>query len=218
MKRIVKGNEPTSLTEHRAAQHSSFANLNKTDVRASLLAEQGHLCCYCMKRIPETNETPGSKIEHFLCQDDHRQEELNYNNMLLACLGNEGFPHRLQTCDSYKGNKPLAITPSSNGRNIEDLINYKANGEIYSNNEQLNEELDSVLNLNMQTLKENRCVIYETVRDRIIAEVGKHKNNNLKRGFLQREKQKWLALSESKYIEYCMVGVYVIDKKLRKLT
>ncbi|MEX2566994.1 MAG: hypothetical protein WD431_13705 [Cyclobacteriaceae bacterium] len=164
MKRIVKGNEPASLTQHRASQHSSYANLNTNDVRPSLLAEQGHLCCYCMKRIPESHKSPGSKIEHFLCQDNHRQEELNYSNMLLACLGNEGAPKRLQTCDSFKGNRSFSINPSTNGRNIEDLINYKANGEIYSTDEQLNAELDSVLNLNVQSLKRNRQVIYEEVQ------------------------------------------------------
>ena len=217
MKRIVKGKEPSSLTEHRTSQHSSYANLNKDGVRASLLAEQGHLCCYCMKRIPESNKTPGSKIEHFLCQDDYRQEELNYSNMLLACLGNEGSPKTLQTCDTFKGNKSLCLNPSSNDRNIEGLINYKANGEIYSNDEQLNNELNSVLNLNMQSLKRNRQVIYEEVQNRIRLEGKRQKNHTLKRRFLENEKQKWLALNQSKYSEFCMVGVYVIEKKLKKL-
>ena len=69
MKAIVKKNEPTSLTEHRASQHASFDNLDKTDVRTFLLAEQGHICCYCMKRIPESGSIPSTKIEHFLCQE-----------------------------------------------------------------------------------------------------------------------------------------------------
>ena len=61
MKAIIKGNEPISLTEHRAKQHASCDNLDKTDVRASLLTEQGHICCYCMKRIPESNTNPSLK-------------------------------------------------------------------------------------------------------------------------------------------------------------
>lgn len=217
MKRIVKGNEPASLVEHRASQHGSYANLNNNDVRTSLLVEQGHLCCYCMRRIPESGKTPGSKIEHFLCQEDHKGEELNYRNMLLACLGNEGSPKRLQTCDSFKGSTTLSVNPSDNARNIEDLIVYKANGEIYSPDDQLNIDLDSVLNLNVKSLKDNRREIYLAVQNRIQIEGKKIGKQSLKKRFLEKEKEKWLALSSSKYKEYCMVGVYVIDKKLKKL-
>jgi len=93
MKQINKNSkEPVSLTEHRATQHANFDNLPKDDIRASLLQEQGHICCYCMKRIPEANAKPSTKIEHFLCQADYEAEELNYKNMLLACSGQEGYP------------------------------------------------------------------------------------------------------------------------------
>lgn len=217
MKRIVKGNEPASLVEHRASQHASYENLKKDDVRTSLLKEQGNLCCYCMRRIPESEKNPGSKIEHFLSQEEHKGEELNYRNMLLACLGNEGSPKRLQTCDSFKGSSALSFNPSDNARNIEDLIGYKANGEIYSSDEQLNSDLDSVLNLNIKSLKDNRREIYLAVQNRIQIEGRKIGQQNLKKRFLEKEKEKWLALSASKYREYCLVGVHVIDKKLKNL-
>jgi uncharacterized protein (TIGR02646 family) len=132
MKAITKGNEPLSLTQHRANQPAYYENLPKDDTRDSLLKEQGHICCYCMRRIPESGKIPGSKIEHFLCQDIHSQEELNYTNMLLACEGNEGSPTHLQTCDTKKKNLILTYSPSNLARNIEDLIIYKSNGEIYS--------------------------------------------------------------------------------------
>jgi len=217
MKAITKGNEPASLTEHRASQHASYENLPKDDTRVSLLTEQGHICCYCMRRIPESEKIPGSKIEHFLCQDDHSQEELNYGNMLLACLGNEGSPKRIQTCDSYKGNKTLTHNPSNNARNIEELIKYKSNGEIYSSDDTLNTELESILNLNTPSLKSNRRVIYEEVQNRIRVEGRRQGNNALKKRFLESEKTRLLSLNNRKYSEFCMVGVYVIDKKLRKI-
>ena len=56
MKQITKLTEPNSLTQHRAKAHSSYDNLpadTKSNLRNNLLAEQGHICCYCMKRIPE---------------------------------------------------------------------------------------------------------------------------------------------------------------------
>ncbi|PCI10280.1 MAG: TIGR02646 family protein [Flavobacteriaceae bacterium] len=217
MKAITKRNEPASLTQHRANQPAYYDNLPKDETRNSLLTEQGHICCYCMRRIPEAIKIPGSKIEHFLCQDDHSQEELNYGNMLLACLGNEGSPKRIQTCDSHKGNLTLTHNPSNNARNIEGLIKYKSNGEIYSTDDTLNTELETVLNLNVKLLKDNRRAIYETVQNRIRNKVKQHKTNTLQKRFLESEKRKWFNLADGKYMEFCMVGVYVIDKKLKKI-
>lgn len=217
MKAIIKGNEPISLTEYRAKQHASFDNLDKTDVRASLLTEQGHICCYCMKRIPESNTNPSSKIEHFLCQDEHENEELNYNNMILACSGQQGSPIRLQTCDTHKGKLSLSHNPSNNVRNIEDLIKYKSNGEIYSSDDTLNTELETILNLNVPSLKGNRRVIYEEVQNRIRIEGKRRGNRALNKSFLESEKTRLLNLDNGKYSEFCMVGVYVIDKKLKKM-
>lgn len=216
MKQIIKNTEPTSLVKHRATPHASYENLGKDDVRSSLLIEQGYLCCYCMKRIPESNSIPGCKIEHFKCQNKYKADELNYNNLLASCLGNEGSSKRLMTCDSFKGNEDLTINPVG-GRNIEDLIKYKANGEIYSTDKAVNEELENILNLNIKTLVDNRRVVYEFVQNRIIHEVKKKGNNTLKKSFLEKEKNKLLTLNKGKYQEYCMVGVYIINKKLKKI-
>ncbi len=217
MKQIIKSKEPVSLTEHRASQHANFDNLPKDDVRNSLLTEQGHICCYCMKRIPEANINQGTKIEHFLCQANHPDQELNYSNMMLACTGQQGYSKRLQTCDTRKGDLTLSYNPSDTRRNIENLIKYKANGEIYSTDAIFNQELELVLNLNVKTLKDNRRAIYEEIKNKIIIEGRKLGNKALKKRFLEREKEKLLNLNDGKFKEYCMVGVYVINKKLNKL-
>lgn len=218
MKTITKKNEPNSLTKHRANQPASYGNLPNADTRKSLLEEQGHICCYCMKRIPESQATPSSKIEHFLCQDHNEKEELNYKNMLLACSGQEGSPLRLQTCDTRKGNQNLTNSPYNSVRNIEDLIKYKPNGEIYSSDDTFNTELETVLNLNVKNLKDNRRVVYEEVQNRIRQEGKRQGNLALKKKFLETEKEKLLNLNRGKFLEYCMVGVYVIDKRLRRMT
>lgn len=217
MKAITKGNEPRSLTQHRANQPASYNNLPKNETRASLLTEQGHICCYCMRRIPESGKTPGSKIEHFLCQESHPQEELNYYNLLLACLGNEGSPKHLQTCDTKKGNASFSYSPCNPARNIEELIKYRANGEIYSSDDTLNTELETILNLNVRQLRENRRAVYETVQDRIRNKIKQHRTKQLQKGYLEAEKRKWLSLDNGKYKEFCMVAVYLIDKKLKKI-
>lgn len=54
MKRIVKGREPQSLLAHRLQSFADYNNYSdKDELRASLLTEQGHICCYCMQRISD---------------------------------------------------------------------------------------------------------------------------------------------------------------------
>jgi len=216
MKSIRKQREPLSLVSHRLTQHATYANLDKTEVRDSLLQEQGYICCYCMRRIPEKSSNPGCKIEHYLCQEENGDKELQYSNMLLACTGQEGLPYRLQTCDSHKGNLILTCNPTARG-NIELLIKYKSNGEIYSNDANIDNDLNKVLNLNVKTLKDNRRVMYEEIQGRIRGEGKRLGNKALKKSFLESEKEKLLSIPKGKYREYCMVGVYIIDKKLKKI-
>ncbi len=220
MKRINKSSEPNSLTQYRSQSNASFGDMDtdvKNELRESLLTEQGNICCYCMKRIPESIRNPSSKIEHFRCQSINPQEQLNYNNMLLACCGNQGSLKTSQTCDTSKGNKDLNPLLSPLDINIENRIKYKANGEVFTDDDKLSDELERVLNLNQYDLVKNRENVYNLVRERIRARVNRQKNKDLKKSFLNSEKTKWLTLQGGKYREYCMVAVYVIDKKLNKL-
>jgi len=58
MKHFVKGNEPVALTEWKALANEewqpTYGDLSgkvKEAVKESLLAEQGHICCYCERRL-----------------------------------------------------------------------------------------------------------------------------------------------------------------------
>src|SRR5438552_2616590 len=106
MRAISKGDEPRSLIEHRCTPHADYDNYTgKNDLRQSLTTEQGKLCCYCMQRI-EPDESR-MKIEHWRSQTGYPSEQLNYGNLLGACLGNEGKPRRLQHCDTFKADAEL---------------------------------------------------------------------------------------------------------------
>src|SRR5574343_337482 len=103
MKRIVKNNEPASLTLHRNSTHSTYENYaDKDGLRRSLVSEQRGICCYCMGRIQEV-ETK-MKIEHFQSQSQYPQEQLTYNNLFGSCLGNMNAKAEFH-CDTFKGNK-----------------------------------------------------------------------------------------------------------------
>jgi uncharacterized protein (TIGR02646 family) len=228
MKKIIKTQEPRSLIQHRVQPHSFFDNLPigiKEDIRNNLLEEQGYICCYCMKRIPEKINDNGKisydmKIEHFQCQNNFSNLRLEYKNLLGACTGNMGKSKRLQTCDTFKGESlDLTINPSSDVIDCETLFKYNSEGEISSitNDENINKQINKVLNLNMQTLKDNRKQVYLEVQRKIEMESKQKPDKKLKISYFEQEKIKWVTKNnDGKYKEFCMVAVYYLNKKIRQ--
>ena len=225
MKQIEKGKEPRSLIEHRAKK-GGFDGVPKDEIREQLLAEQGCICCYCMKRIPQKlkqeeveKHFPSCKIEHVLsrAEDKHPELQLNYQNMLLACNGNHGQPKQVQTCDTFKGDEDFHFNPALT-RSIEELIKYKADGEIYSDHKPLNNELIKVLNLNTFDLKRIRGGRYKFYKELIEREGKNRQGKEIQKRFFESEKQRLLTTQEGKFDEYCMVGVYLLNKKLARYT
>lgn len=220
MKQIVKIAEPNSLLQHRASQFASFDNIpvaTKEELRQNLLTEQGHICCYCTKRIPE-HASPYMKVEHFKCQDNFAAMQLTYTNLLGACTGNEGQPKIKQTCDTKKGNTDLTINPTSAIPNCETFFKYNADGEISSitDNADINRQLNEVLNLNMQTLKDGRSEIYLEIQERVRLESKRTKKDKASfTKFLEQERAKWLERTGNKHRPYCSVAVYYLTKKIR---
>lgn len=156
---IRKESEPRTLTEYKCQSHVYYGGLPETvknDIRRSLLSEQGFLCAYCMRRIDKDH----MKIEHWKPQNKlNDYEALDYNNLLGCCLGclKDHNDKKFETCDTHKGKEEIVVDP----RNILhiDLIKYKSSdGTIYSDDCQLNSDIDLTLNLNSEfhMLKENR--------------------------------------------------------------
>lgn len=163
MRAIAKGNEPACLTQHRAMPHSDFDNFQGKDaLRVALVAEQRGLCCYCMTRIVADGQK--MKIEHWQCQANYPQFQLAYANLLGACLGGHGAKPDDQTCDNRKANRDLKWNPARAADTIESRVKYRNNGEIRSDDQQFDDELESVLNLNIAFLKNNRKGALEAVQ------------------------------------------------------
>jgi uncharacterized protein (TIGR02646 family) len=224
MKQINKIQEPQSLVRHRANQPAFYHNLPlaaMNDLRANLLTEQGHICCYCMKRIPQKIERDGTvyyemKVEHYKCQDNYSALQLKYSNIFGACTGNEGNPKKLQTCDTKKGNTDITINPILANPNCETQIKYLSNGEIHSDDPIIERELTEVLNLNMQTLVDGRREVFETVQKKVENESKRYADRNIRTGYFERELQWWLSRDSAKFKPYCMVAVYYLKKKIKQ--
>ena len=155
MRTIAKGPEPVSLIAHRKTPHSDYDNYNaKGELRNALVTEQSGLCCYCMGRI--SPDRSSMKIEHWRSQVRYSGKQLNYRNLLGACLGGLRQPPSLQHCDTRKGDSDLAWNPADPTHRIETRIRYELDGSIHADEADFDGQLNDVLNLNFPKLKNNR--------------------------------------------------------------
>jgi uncharacterized protein (TIGR02646 family) len=154
--RLVKKSpaEPALLLEYRKASGAYFDGFpHKAVLRKQIVKDQGALCCYCMRRINEAHNQ--MKIEHYLCKDRYKDKELIWSNLLGACMGGEGEPESLQTCDTRKDNADLSIDPRI--PNHLDFLRYLGDGTISSRgNDDFNFDISKTLNLNTDRLKQWR--------------------------------------------------------------
>ena len=167
---IKKGTPPNILLEkQKIAQDNNlnpseaYALLNhenKQVVLQSLMKEQGHLCAYCMRRIPDERELPPDidqvTIEHWLPRNPtdgiNQNQGLDYNNLFAVCSGNRGKRHtrkpRDLTCDAKRSpnHSQLKLNPCDPSTLTK--IKYKANGEMTSDDKSILEDIQVKLNLN----------------------------------------------------------------------
>ena len=228
LRKINKGKEPITLTNYRSSiQKKDFENINIYDdfnhksrqdckdskagnLRKQLLEEQGYLCCYCMSRIACFN----SKIEHLKDQSTNRKLQIDYQNLFIACKGNEGQPSKHQHCDSFKGAKNIDYLDLLS--NIENDIKYQpSDGTISSDNTDIDMEINEVLNLNVRILKRNRK---QAVKEFLMVlkkrlGTGKWGKNALKKEVDRYEK----IGADYKFKQFSAMFVYFLNKKLQKL-
>lgn len=210
MREIRKGREPRSLTRHRKTAHADYDNYPaKDELRASLVAEQGGICCYCMQRI---RRTPGEmKIEHWHCQSLFPAEQLRYGNLLGACGGNEGEPWEEQHCDTRKGDMPLKRNPADRRYRIENYIRFLGNGRVESPDADFDTEINEVLNLNHPLLVNNR----KAALDAFLASL--HGLGNLNGPRWRQLLGGWDGSSAGQLRPYAGVVAFWIRKKLGQI-
>jgi len=211
MRTIVKGTEPTSLSEYRAAPGANYQGYSDKDtLRNSLVNEQRGLCCYCLSRIRAEYNT--MKIEHWHSQRRYGTEQLDYSNLLGACKGNEGKLGRDQHCDTFKGERDLSLNPVNQLHRVGELTRFGVDGRISSNDPVFATELDTVLNLNQRHLVNNR----RAVLDAFTAAMPRH--GPLQRATLERWLLDWNGEStDGELRPFCQVIVYWIRKRLARL-
>lgn len=212
MIRIVKTKEPQSWTEHRLTPGSKYEAT--ADLRNALLADQGYMCAYCMRRIPATTDKGASettRIEHIKPQSTlTREEAMDYGNMVICCPGAIASTSEKEChCDRHKGEMPISFTPFD--QNFIDTLSYTNDGSIKSSNPKYDQEINQVLNLNINMLKANR----KAVKAQLIKSLGE---NGWKKGNLEKILRSFSEKDpEGKKKEYCGVVISYLNDKLRRL-
>ena len=209
MRTIEKGKEPPSLRKHRKSGGTYETYTQTDDLRGALLAEQGHLCGYCMKRI----SLRAMKIEHWASQSDNEDRTVDYGNVMGACTGGDGEREALQHCDTSRGNTPLKVNPLDPAQRCERLLGFLGNGEIFSTDPEIQKDLDVTLNLNNERIKPAR----QKILDSLLHRLGKESPGYWTPSMLESELSAWKKLDASgMYRAYCQVAIYFLEKKLKK--
>ena len=216
MIKIVKNNQPNSLVAHKkkGGNYGNIQTKTKDELRKSLVEEQGYICCYCLKRIPENKaDLHHTKIEHFKCQENHSTLDLEYSNLHLACKGNQGQSEKNQTCDTAKANKEI-LSFSLINDSLKGNIHYAKDGAIFSQQENIEKEINEILQLNSdQNIKKTRASILKGVSEsiRILQSKGK-----LTKNALERQLQNWQNRYDNKHRPFFPVAVQYLEKKIEK--
>ena len=134
----------------------SWKNLStegKAAARRALLAEQGGLCAYCMRKIDDSN----SHVEHYVPQSEGAGSDdpvsVDFGNLLAVCNGFEDTSEGL-TCDRARKDAPMVVNPLIE-RTLEG-IRYDRGGSIHSLDPEIDHDLCETLNLNQRYLQKNR--------------------------------------------------------------
>jgi uncharacterized protein (TIGR02646 family) len=173
-----------------------------------------------MNRITANN----SRIEHFLPQDEFKDEELSYSNLFLACSHSIGKTEKFQHCDIKKGNQ--LIPKYISHQNCEAFFSYSANtGEILPNSyyksiesciknyKDLKPEQKNVLatietlNLNVKSLKDYRKGLITELIKLITGQTEKE---------VRKELAKYEKKLNDKHKPFCGVALYFLKDYLNR--
>jgi uncharacterized protein (TIGR02646 family) len=219
MRAITKLTEPPSLAQHRATANADYANYaDKDTLREQLVFEQRGLCCFCGGRI--VGSGCSMKIAHWMPQKVCPQHQLDYWNLLGACLGNEGQARRKQHCDTHQKNNLLSRNPADPKHQIENFIQFLPDGTITSHDVTLADELgrkkqdghfeEGVLNLNLPFLRTNRKKALDAFTK------GLSKRGHLSKPTLGKLLSTWRGDNPGKLEAFAPVIAYWLRKRLAR--
>lgn len=213
MIKITKGKEPAEWTEQKNTPGIDYLTADKDALRLSLLAEQGGICGYCMRRIRFTpGEKTDTRIEHIRprtlsLREGKPEETLAYSNMILCCNGDLEDNNKTH-CDRSKDEQCISFTPFETA--AMNTISYSSkDGRIKSSNAQINDEINNVLNLNHPRLAVNRLAVLCGIRKELGKKISWKKSEmKHKLEYFQNR------TADGNYQEYCGIAIWYLKNKI----
>lgn len=133
MKHIVKQIEPPAFSDWKALANEDwqpdYAHLSgeiKRVLKEALMSEQGHICCYCERRLIDDD----SHIEHFRPQSNPTVDPLDYYNLLCSCQNQikKGEPRHCGNLKNGWFDSHLLVSPLDPG--CENRFAFTGDGSI----------------------------------------------------------------------------------------
>jgi uncharacterized protein (TIGR02646 family) len=210
VRRIQKGAPPPEIVPYRKDAQKAFDDFpHKDAVRAALVAEQGDLCCYCMRRIHAN--AGRMKIEHWASQNEHPERRFDWTNLLGACLGGEGRDARHQTCDTRKGGQAITVLPTD--AHVA-RVRFSGEGKVSSSDQEIDRDLAITLNLNETVLVQARKKMLQFA----LEQLSKKHQGSWTKTVLLREREQWRpSQTVRKLKEFCEVVAQEFDRKLARI-
>lgn len=222
LEKLKKDAEEKGLSDSEG--YDLLRNPLKDRVRKSLMKEQGHLCAYCMRRIPDNRileediDLSDVYIEHWKArsaEDITENKGLDYNNLLAVCSGNEKAPGarkrktRHFTCDKKREDKPLKVNPLD--ETTIDTIYYSMDGTMMSTDPLICDDVNIRLNLNCDkeavTLPQYRKEVLDTVMEYLAEQEGDYYDN------CEEQLQMWENEEDPK-TPYIGIAIWWLKKEL----
>lgn len=205
---ICKGNVPAVFRKIRRKynHYDELSHNDKNRLKSYLISEQGGICAYCMCRIKSETST----IEHYNPRSLKPELSLDYNNLFAVCINGRNDTKHDRQCDVSRGDTALTLNPC---RECDmKHIRYKSNGEIVSDIDSFNTDLTVTLNLNNQTLKNNRK---SALKSALMA-IQKHNKGLWKKEYIQ----KWYNyyIGQKPKSEFVGIILFELEKRLHRTT
>ncbi|MGF6098260.1 TIGR02646 family protein [Pseudomonas sp. 18175] len=103
MRKIVKGDEPATLTQwkraHPRGRYSDLSAEERTSIRHACIEEQHGLCAYCCHAIT----LDSAHNEHVEARDTASNRSLDFSNIVASC-------NRSKQCGKAHGHQVLPLT------------------------------------------------------------------------------------------------------------
>jgi len=150
------------------------------------------------------------KIEHWRARGHHPEKQLDYSNLLAACIGNDGRRNADRYCETCKRGKGLSRNPANPSHRVEDLVRFLGDGTIISTDPVFDTELNEVLNLNLRFLVNSRKSVLSAFQEAL-------GRRALSRADLRKWLEDWNGESGPGNLRpYCQVVVYWLRKRLAR--